>query len=116
MSKRKLPVVIPTEEDDEEEDQNQTSGQTGYWASDLSESAFNCPKGEWPTYNKNGSVKLCVENAIAALRWFLDDRGIELKYDRWRKYQIMSPATIDDPTIDWLNEISKEHKLYFSLD
>jgi hypothetical protein len=98
------------DEDEEEEDQ------TAYWAEDISENAFNCLKGEWPTPNKDGFPTKCIENAIEALRWFLGDNHIELKYDVWRKYNVTMPSSIiySDPTVDWLNAIGKEHKLFFS--
>jgi hypothetical protein len=104
----KLPAVIPILDDDEED-------QTAYWAYDIAENAFNCIKGDWPEYNKDGSVKLCLANTIAALRWYLEDNHIELKFDVWRKYIITIPSSaIDDPHLDWLNEIYREHKLFFS--
>jgi Virulence-associated protein E len=104
----KLPAVIPTLDDDEED-------QTAYWAYDVAENAFNCIKGDWPEYNKDGSVKLCLANTIAALRWYLEDNHIELKFDVWRKYNITIPSSaIDDPHVDWLNEIYREHKVFFS--
>ena len=111
----KVPTIIPIPDDDEEEDEDQTQ-YTGTMY-DISENAFNCLKGDWPKLNKDGSVKYCIDNVIAALRWLLEDRHIELKYDIWRKYNITKPSSIiyDDHAIDWLNDIGKEHKMFFSI-
>jgi hypothetical protein len=99
MPKSIINIQIAADDEDEEE------AQTAYWAEDISENAFNCQKGDWPTLNKDGFPTKCIENAIAALRWFLDNNHIELKYDVWRKYNVTKPSSIihNDPIVDWLN-------------
>jgi hypothetical protein len=105
--KKSLIIIPPSDTDEEEYDGTMR---------DISENAFNCLKGDWPAVKNDGTPTKCVENAIAALRWYLEDNRIELKYDVWRKYDVIEPASIidSDLTIDWLNAIGKEHNLYFS--
>jgi hypothetical protein len=111
-----LPIVVNEEQEKQGEDEEYDG--TLHDVPEYITHAFNCVKGEWPQLNKDGTPKLSLANAIAALRWFLEDKGMELKFDRWRKYQVMFQPIPDDITLtrDLLNEVHKQYTLFFSPD
>jgi hypothetical protein len=80
----------------------------------VSYNAFTCPRGHWVDSGKKGPT-LTIANAIVALRYLLNNKNIELKYDNWRQHHITIPSFRNDPTKQWLNDIYEEHKLFFSF-
>ena len=76
--------------------------------------AFTCPKDTFPERNKDGTIKHCTANAIAALRHLLDDKKIEVKFDNWRQHYIIIAPLVNDPIRQWRNEIYQKYTLSIS--
>jgi hypothetical protein len=85
---------------------------------------FNCPRDKWPVTDKNGLPLPQYPNAIAALRWYLEDEGITLRYDHWR-----NGITIDNPqkskfpreskdaiVKNWINQICDKFNILFTIE
>ena len=85
---------------------------------------FTCEREKWPVTDKNGLPLSQSANAIAALRWYLEDEGITVKYDHWRNgISINNPKKSKFPREgkefilkNWINRICDKFHVLFTIE